>query len=149
MKIVTAVAAAGLLAATFELGQASGISRAGTSVIEHDSLVAAPEPGPHKGGGETTAYSFFKKSKGMPMVFRKRALHPGAAIGYHQQKEDEVYYVLSGRGELTLDGVTSMVGPGTAILTRPPSSHGIKTVGKEDLVLIITYPAAGDTTRKP
>jgi len=139
VKIVTAVAAAGLLAATFELGQASGISRAGTSVIEHDSLVAAPEPGPHKGGGETTAYSFFKKSKGMPMVFRKRALHPGAAIGYHQQKEDEVYYVLSGKGVMTLDDKPIEIGPGTAVLTRPGSSHGLKQTGSEDLVIMIAY----------
>jgi mannose-6-phosphate isomerase-like protein (cupin superfamily) len=112
------------------------------STIEYDSVVAKNEAGPHGGGGQTTGYSFFTKSKELQIVFRKRVLHPGSSIGQHTQKEDEVYYVLSGRGELTLDGVHSTVGPGTAILTRTGSSHSIKPLGGEDLELIITYPAA-------
>ena len=72
-------------------------------------------------------------------MFRKRALHPGAAIGYHRQTEDEIYYVLSGSGELTLNGVQSIVGPGTAILTRPGSSHGLRQVGSADLIIVIAY----------
>jgi mannose-6-phosphate isomerase-like protein (cupin superfamily) len=72
-------------------------------------------------------------------VFRKRALKPGAGIGYHEQKEDEVYYVLSGKGVMTLDDKPTDVGPGTAILTRPGSSHGLKQVGTEDLVILIAY----------
>ena len=71
------------------------------------------------------------------MVFRKRALKPGSGIGYHEQKEDEIYYVLSGRGLTTIDGKEMEVGPGTAVLTRPGSSHGLKQVGTEDLVIMI------------
>jgi mannose-6-phosphate isomerase-like protein (cupin superfamily) len=67
------------------------------------------------------------------------ALEPGAGIGYHEQKEDEVYYVLSGKGVMTLDDKPHDVGPGTAILTRPGSSHGLKQVGSEDLVILISY----------
>ena len=109
------------------------------SVIEHDSTVAKEEPGTHGGGGMSTGYSFFGKVPGLTTAFRKRALHPGAGIGYHQQKEDEIYYVLSGKGEYTLDGVKHVVGPGDALLTRTGSSHGIKVLGDKDLVLIITY----------
>ena len=109
------------------------------SLIEHDSTVAAPQPGPHEGGGTTTAYSFFAGAPHLRLVFRKRALHPGAAIGYHRQTEDEVYYILSGVGELTLNCARSVVGPGTAILTRTASSHGLRQMGSADLVLIIAY----------
>ena len=109
------------------------------SVIEHDSTVAKEEPGTHGGGGMSTGYSFFGKVPGLTTAFRKRALHPGAGIGYHQQKEDEIYYVLSGKGEYTLDGVKHVVGPGDALLTRTGSSHGIRVLGDKDLVLIITY----------
>jgi mannose-6-phosphate isomerase-like protein (cupin superfamily) len=109
------------------------------SLIQQDSAVAVGEGGPHSGGGRTTAYSFFPNEKSLPLVFRKRALHPGAAIGYHRNDVDEIYYVLSGRGELTLDGTSRMVGPGTAILTRAGSSHGLRQVGAEDLVIIINY----------
>ena len=66
-------------------------------------------------------------------------LKPGSGIGYHEQKEDEVYIVLSGKGVMTLDDKPTEVGPGTAILTRPGSSHGLKQVGNEDLVIIIAY----------
>lgn len=111
----------------------------GGYIVQHDADVAKQEPGTHNGGGQTIDYSFFDKTPGMPFVFRKRALKPGSAIGYHEQKEDEVYYVLSGRGVMTLDDKPIDVGPGTAILTRPGSSHGLKQTGKEDLVVLIAY----------
>jgi mannose-6-phosphate isomerase-like protein (cupin superfamily) len=112
----------------------------GGYVIEHDADVAKTEPGTHNGGGETIGYSFFAKTPNLHLVFRKRALKPGSGIGYHEQKEDEIYYVLSGRGVMTLDGKDVEVGPGTAVLTRTGSSHGLKQVGTDDLVILINYP---------
>ena len=84
-------------------------------------------------------YSFFAKTPNMRLVFRKRALKPGSGIGYHEQKEDEIYYVLSGRGVMTIDGKSFEVTPGTAVLTRPGSSHGLKQAGPDDLVILINY----------
>ena len=124
----------------------------GGFVLERDAEVAKTEPGTHKGGGETIGYSFFAKTPNLKMVFRKRALKPGSAIGYHVQKEDEIYYVLSGRGEMTIDGKTYEVTPGTAVLTRPGSSHGLKQIGNEDLVILINYeqqPAPQKTAASP
>jgi mannose-6-phosphate isomerase-like protein (cupin superfamily) len=112
---------------------------AGGYVLERDAEVAAEEPGTHKGGGRTIGYSFFKNTPKLALVFRKRALKPGSAIGYHEQHEDEIYYVLSGRGSMTIDGKRFDVGPGDAILTRPGSSHGLKQTGSEDLVIMINY----------
>ena len=112
---------------------------AGGYVLERDADVAREEPGTHKGGGQTIGDSFFKDTPKLAMVFRKRALKPGSAIGYHEQQEDEIYYVLSGRGIMTIDGKPIEVGPGTAVLTRPGSSHGLKQVGNEDLVIMINY----------
>lgn len=109
------------------------------SLIQSDSTVAKREAGPHNGGGETTAYSFFAEEPNLALIFRKRALHPGSAIGYHRNEVDEIYYVLSGRGELTLNGERRVVGPGTAILTRAGSSHGLKQLGSDDLVILIDY----------
>ena len=109
------------------------------SLIEYDTAVATQQPGPHRGGGVTTAYSFFTQAPNLHFVFRKRALHPGAAIGYHRQNEDEIYYIVSGTGALTLNGQRSILGPGTAILTRPGSSHGLEQVGTADLVIIVAY----------
>jgi mannose-6-phosphate isomerase-like protein (cupin superfamily) len=114
----------------------------GGYVIEHDAEVAKNEPGTHNGGGQTVGYSFFRNVPKLGLVFRKRALKPGSGIGLHEQKEDEIYYVLSGTGTMTLDGKTVHVTPGTAILTRTGSSHSLQQTGSEDLVILINYEAA-------
>ena len=114
----------------------------GGYVIEHDAEVAKNEPGTHNGGGQTVGYSFFRNVPKLGLVFRKRALKPGSGIGLHEQKEDEIYYVLSGTGTMTLDGKTVQVTPGTAILTRTGSSHSLRQTGSEDLVILINYEAA-------
>ena len=108
-------------------------------ILEHEKDIAREQPGPHNGGGLSTAYSFFANAPGFKLAFRKRALHQGAAIGYHLQKEDEIYYVLSGTGEMEMNGKSFPVTAGDAILTRPGSSHGLKQTGKDDLVIFIVY----------
>ena len=114
----------------------------GGYVLEKDSQVARQEPGTHNGGGQTIGYSFFAKTPKLGLVFRKRAFKPGSGIGYHLQREDEIYYVLSGRGMMTVDGKQFEVGPGDAVLTRPGSSHALKQIGNEDLVILINYEQA-------
>ena len=112
------------------------------SLIERDADVAKPAPGPHDGGGETTVYSFFGKAPKFGLVFLKRALHKGAAIGYHQVNNDEVWYILAGRGELTLDGTREMLGPNTAILVRTGSWLGLRQAEAEDLVIAVAIAVA-------
>ena len=111
----------------------------GGYIIEHDADIAKNEPGTHNGGGQTIGYSFFSKVPNLKLVFRKRAFHPGSGVGLHEQKEDEIYYVLSGKGTMTLDGKTVDITPGTAVLTRTGSTHSLKQVGDEDLVIMINY----------
>ena len=130
------------IAATAIVGRMAAQSAKGGFIVQHDADIAKNEPGTHNGGGQTIGYSFFAKATGLPFVFRKRALHPGSGIGLHTQTEDEVYYVLSGTGVMTLDGKTVEVTPGTAVLTRTGSSHGLKQTGQEDLVILINYEAA-------
>ena len=109
------------------------------SRIVREADIAVQQPGPHDGGGITTGYPFFEDIKDVPFFFRKRVLHPGAAIGAHEQKEDEAYYVVSGTGNYTLDGQTVKVGPGTALLTRKGSTHSLRQTGTQDLVIFISY----------
>ncbi len=111
----------------------------GGFIVQHDAEIARNEPGTHDGGGQTIGYSFFDKTPGMKFVFRKRVLHPGAGVGPHEQHEDEVYYVLSGTGVMTVDGTAVDMKAGTAVLTRPGSSHSLKQVGGDDLVVLISY----------
>src|ERR1044071_9287140 len=108
-------------------------------ILEHEKDIAQNQPGPHDGGGETTAYSFFSKAGNLSLVFRKRVLKPGSAIGYHLQTQDEIYYIVSGEGIMKMNNETFAVHAGDAILTRPGSSHGLKQTGNEDLVVIVNY----------
>lgn len=108
-------------------------------ILEHEKDIAKTEAGTHNGGGNTIGYSFFSKADSLKLTFRKRILHPGSAIGYHLQKEDEVYYIISGTGEMLMNGKSFMVKQGDAILTRPGSSHGLKQTGNNDLVIMIVY----------
>jgi quercetin dioxygenase-like cupin family protein len=107
--------------------------------IDHETEIAVNEPGPHNGGGSTTAFPFFGKVKNAKMTFRERILHPGSAIGYHLQEAQEIYYIISGSGELQMNGKIIPVITGDAILTMPGSSHGLKPAGNEDLAVLIAY----------
>jgi mannose-6-phosphate isomerase-like protein (cupin superfamily) len=108
-------------------------------VIERDADVAKQEGGPHKGLGRSTGYVFFEKVPDFKLSFRKRILHPGASIGYHLQETDEIYYILSGLGKMTINGKEMPVKPGDAILTRKGSLHGLIQTGDTALTIIISY----------
>ena len=139
MRLIKVLALIALGAGMHAGVQAMQAPAPGGIVIEHDADVAKNEPGTHNGGGQTIGYSFFSKVPNMKLVFRKRAFKPGSGVGHHVQKEDEIYYVLSGTGTMVLDGNTVDIKPGTAVLTRPGSSHSLKQVGTEDLVVLINY----------
>jgi mannose-6-phosphate isomerase-like protein (cupin superfamily) len=107
-------------------------------VLQHEKEIAVNEKGPHDGGGETTAFPFFSTINDFKIIFRKRILKPGSSIGYHLQEKDEIYYIASGNGEMTINGKSFPVTAGDAILTRPGNYHGLKPVG-DSLGVIINY----------
>jgi len=110
-------------------------------VVVKEADVMRDEPPPHGNIGMSTAYRI---SDVVPqprtMEFRKRVLHPGAAIGIHPIAHDEVYYVISGTGDVTSDGVTKSLTPGMAAYLYDGAQVGIRQTGREPLVLIISYP---------
>jgi mannose-6-phosphate isomerase-like protein (cupin superfamily) len=108
--------------------------------VKHDNEVSRAEAPPHNGVGKSTAYRYFDDVKDARVIFRKRALHKGASIGMHVLTHDEVYYVVSGRGLLTVDDSKRTVGPDTAIFMHEGADVGIQQTGDADLVLIISYP---------
>lgn len=108
--------------------------------VREDGVVARAETPPHAGIGQSTAYRYFDDVPDAHLVFRKRALHPGAAIGMHVLTHDEVYYVLSGRGELIVDDTAVEVGPGTAAFMHAGADVGLRQLGEADLVIIVAYP---------
>ena len=78
-------------------------------------------------------------------------LPPGGVSGEHvHSRTEEVYFILSGHGELLLDGVSTAVGPGDVVLTGLGTKHGLRAVGDGDLswlVIEITSPATAAVLR--
>ncbi|WP_454184765.1 cupin domain-containing protein [Porphyrobacter sp. MBR-49] len=110
-------------------------------VVIHEADTQREEPPPHGAIGMSTAFRISDAAaQPRAMEFRRRVLHPGAAIGEHLIDHDEVYYVLSGRGEVVSDGVKATLEPGMAAYLYRGAVVGIVQVGDAPLNLIISYP---------
>ncbi|PQZ80626.1 MULTISPECIES: cupin domain-containing protein [unclassified Brevundimonas] len=129
-----------VLIAALQAQPASPPAGVGVVIRETDTMVRQVPP--HSGQGMSTAYRISDGVPNRAMEFRKRVMHPGAAIGLHPIAHDEVYYVVSGEGEVTSDGVTTQMRAGDAAYLFDGNVVGIRQTGEVDLVLIISYPLA-------
>ncbi len=111
-------------------------------VVVDEQAVVREEAPPHGAIGMSTAFRISDRVPQRTMEFRRRVLHVGAAIGVHPIDHDEVYYVLSGEGEVTSDGRTERLSPGMAAYLYSGAKVGIRQVGSEPLNLIISYPVS-------
>lgn len=109
-------------------------------VVRETDVRVEQNPPPHNGVGNSTAFRLSDAVPGRNFEFRKRILHPGASIGLHVLTHDEIYYVVSGRGEVASDGRIETIGPDTAAYLFEGADVGIRQAGDEPLVLIIAYP---------
>jgi mannose-6-phosphate isomerase-like protein (cupin superfamily) len=114
------------------------------AVFVNEADVVRREPPPHDGMGMSTAYRISDAAPDRTLEFRKRVLDKGASIGLHEIGHDEVYYVLSGAGDVTSDGETRRLGPGGAAYLYAGASVGVAQVGEAPLALIIAYPVVRD-----
>jgi mannose-6-phosphate isomerase-like protein (cupin superfamily) len=75
-------------------------------------------------------------------------LPAGSEIGVHTHgAEDEEYYVvISGAGEMHLEGRTFAVGPGDVIRNLPSGTHGLRNIGRQEIrLVVIQVPTRGAT----
>ena len=117
-------------------------------IVINENDVRVEEPPPHGNIGMSTAYRISDAAPERTMEFRKRVLHPGAAIGAHVISHDEVYYVLSGTGVVHSDGVEKAIGQGDAAYLYRGASVGVRQTGAEPLALIISYPIVAKTLKE-
>jgi mannose-6-phosphate isomerase-like protein (cupin superfamily) len=69
-------------------------------------------------------------------------LPAGEASKPHSLKTSEVYYILSGEGEMHIDSETEIIEPGNAVYIPPNSTQFVRNRGVEPLVfLCIVDPA--------
>jgi mannose-6-phosphate isomerase-like protein (cupin superfamily) len=116
-------------------------SAAPPMVVVREQDVVRREAPPHGAIGMSTAYRISDAApQPRSMEFRRRVLDVGAAIGEHPIDHDEVYYVLSGRGEVVSDGVRANLEPGMAAYLYRGAVVGIRQLGDQPLNIIISYP---------
>ena len=64
---------------------------------------------------------------------------PGADIGIHTHgtQEEEYYIIVSGLGEMHVDGQTFSVRSGDVIRNRPGGTHGLRNTGEHEILLVV------------
>jgi len=84
-----------------------------------------------------------RELKGRTRLFARLRLAAGSSIGFHRHEgEEEIFYILSGAGEVSEGGPFSTVGPGDAVLTGDGGGHSIANTGEvplEFLAVILVY----------
>ncbi len=59
----------------------------------------------------------------------------------HYHPQQEIYYVLSGRGQLKIDSESTEVRAGTTVLIPGNARHCLKNTGEEELRVFYMFPA--------
>jgi mannose-6-phosphate isomerase-like protein (cupin superfamily) len=139
MKLPICIAAVIVICTSFKKLSLTELPQQKTYFVEHESDIRIQQPSPHGAAGITTSYPYFSKVENFNTVFRKRTLKKGSSIGYHLQQADEIYYIVSGKGIMKMNGETFTVTAGDAILTRPGNWHGLEPLGNDSLTVIINY----------
>lgn len=139
-QLMGSVGLAALVACAGAPGAELQPPRAPAMILIAEEDVKVDEPPPHGKIGMSTAWRISDAVPVRSFEFRKRALHPGAAIGLHPINHDEIYYVLSGEGVVQSDGEEAVLTAGMAAYLYTGANVGIRQVGEEPLVLIIAYP---------
>lgn len=62
----------------------------------------------------------------------------GTTIGLHlHEGSEELYYIIEGKGEMTVDGTVFVMEPGDVCLTKSGSSHAFRNIGDKDIRMIV------------
>ena len=68
-------------------------------------------------------------------------LTPDSSPRLHRHAEPELYYVLEGEGELTIDGSVSAVRAGTTAFIPGDTDHMLRNTGTQNLRLLYVFAA--------
>jgi len=95
---------------------------------------------PEKGhGGTVTAWTLFRGNDFLSKVsfINDNLVDPGVAIELHEHVDlEEVYYILSGIGEIHVGDEVCQVREGDAVYLPPRVSHAMKNTGSHPLRFI-------------
>jgi quercetin dioxygenase-like cupin family protein len=100
----------------------------------------------HDGAGVIQISRLFRDRLTIPVQVQIWKLEPGASEGDHTHPSDdpadnweELYYVLSGTGTITIDDEPREIAPGDAILVPAGVDHGLYASGEESLRILLIF----------
>jgi quercetin dioxygenase-like cupin family protein len=73
------------------------------------------------------------------MTFASYEFDAGASIHEHFHPQEEVWQVIEGELEITIEGVTQRAGPGGAGIVPPNAPHSIKAISSGK-AMVVDYP---------
>jgi len=92
------------------------------------------------GGDSTRLRELLHPDRGYPFSGRyslaQARLRPAQSSMKHRLKTDEVYYIVSGQGEMHVDNETAQVAPGDAVEIPPGAAQWLTNTGESDLVFL-------------
>lgn len=91
------------------------------------------------GKGSVEIIHVFKQDelKGKARLCAKIMINPGCSIGLHQHlNEEEIFYIIKGKGLVDDNGEKSEVSAGDAILTGDGAAHSVENTGSEPLEMM-------------
>lgn len=91
------------------------------------------------GKGSIEITHIFKQDElnGKARLLAKITVNPGCSIGLHEHSgEEEIFYVIRGKGIIDDNGEKKEVAPGDAILTGGGASHAVENNGAEPLEML-------------
>lgn len=97
------------------------------------------------GVGKTEVTTLIEKEEigGACRLFAQFTLKPGCSIGRHgHEGEEELYYIISGKGMVDDNGVKKTVQAGDATITPSGCFHAIENCGEDELqfvACVLTY----------
>jgi quercetin dioxygenase-like cupin family protein len=77
------------------------------------------------------------------MTFVHYDFKRGSLVHTHFHEQEEVWQVIEGKLELTVDGVVQVAGPGMAAIVLPNVPHSIKAL-TDGKAIVVDYPTRGE-----
>jgi quercetin dioxygenase-like cupin family protein len=100
----------------------------------------------HDGVGEIVRRRLFADQLRLPIHAQVWELAPGTSEGDHTHPDndpadnwEELYYVLSGTGTITVEGARHEIAPGDAVLVPTDVDHGLYATGAEPLRILLIF----------
>jgi quercetin dioxygenase-like cupin family protein len=77
------------------------------------------------------------------MTFAHWDFEAGSTIHEHAHDQEEVWHVLEGELEVTIDGVAQVAGPGVVAIVPAKTSHAVRALS-DGKAIVVDYPLRPD-----